>query len=70
MHKLWSKFKVHHLGGQVLSACIMNGDTTILATSDKNVTVGRVADLADGLIELSKLVSEQKLLDVEYAHGS
>ena len=70
MNILRWELQMQHFDWQMLSTCIVNCNTAVLATGDQNLTVLRVAQLSDWLVELDKFVSDTCLLDVENAHSS
>ena len=61
---------MQHLNGKVLPSGVVNGNSTINAASDKEVTRRRIGNLLERLVELAELVSDAGALDVEYTHHS
>ncbi len=70
MNILRWELQVQHFDWQMLSACIVNRNTAVLATGDQNFTVFRVAKLSDWFIELDKFVGDACLLDVKNTHST
>lgn len=70
VNKLRWELKMHHLSWQVLSAGIMQGDTSVLAAGDEQLSIRGVSDCLDRLVVLGELIGDAGLLNVEYPHGS
>ena len=68
MDKLRREFQVEHLRWKMLSTGVVQGHTSVLAHRDKQVTVGRVGNSLDWLVELSEVLADACLLDVKDAH--
>lgn len=52
----------------MLSSGVVESHATINTASDQDVTVWRVLDRLDRLVELSEVATDASLLDVEHAH--
>jgi len=62
--------KVHHFGGQVLSASVVQSHRAIFATGHKQIAGWRVGNRPNRFVELSEAFCYTCLFNVENAHGS
>ena len=70
MNKLWLELQVHHLGWKMLMVGVVECNTSIDAASHQEISIWRVSNSLDWLVELSEgeVVSNTSLFNVEDSH--